>query len=156
MPWLQFSRAVFLRAVFLRKVLLRAVFLRTLLGLFFLLAANTLMACTLPVDSDINRQEGELLIGIQFDKQPLEIGALHSIQATICHASGQAYTGGIKADAIMPAHNHGMNYQPNFTMTSPGQYTGTGFVFHMPGLWRLRLTLQLDDRKHLIEHDFVL
>ncbi|MCV2403625.1 hypothetical protein OFY17_12155 [Marinomonas sp. C2222] len=141
MPWTQLSRAVFLRAV---------------LWLLSLVVTNTVMACTLPAGSDINRQEGEFLISVQFDKQPLELGALHSIQAIICYASGQAYTGEIKADAIMPAHNHGMNYQPSFTMTSPGHYTGTGFVFHMPGLWRLRLTLQSDNGKQLIEHDFVL
>lgn len=44
-------------------------------------------------------------------------------------------------DAIMPAHQHGMNYDVDVTQTSPEQFTVSNAVFHMPGLWELQVEL---------------
>jgi hypothetical protein len=43
-----------------------------------------------------------------------------------------------KVDADMPEHRHGMNYAPSLIDLGAGRYRAEGFVFHMPGRWRLR------------------
>ncbi len=46
----------------------------------------------------------------------------------------------IKVDAIMPAHQHGMNYSPEITAIEPGIYRISGMFFHMPGMWELQVS----------------
>ncbi|MDB4838055.1 FixH family protein [Marinomonas sp.] len=137
--------------------------MRVLMPAFLLcmLNAPSTLACTLPDNADatvndVTVNKGDLLVSINFLPKTLEIGSLHSLMVHVCRKDNQPFAGKIKADAIMPAHNHGMNYQPRFTVEEPGQFKGTGFVFHMPGVWRLRLTLESDSQKTLIEHDFLL
>jgi hypothetical protein len=44
--------------------------------------------------------------------------------------------------AIMPEHNHGMNTDPLVTPAGEaGQYTVSSLLFHMPGHWRMTLSL---------------
>ena len=62
----------------------------------------------------------------------IKVGELFSVQAEVCPQAGLIVTG-LKVDAGMPAHKHGMNYQPKVTQTAPGKYTATGLMFHMPG-----------------------
>jgi len=45
----------------------------------------------------------------------------------------------LHVDAIMPRHQHGMNYTPQVARTGPGRFTVTGLVFHMPGLWQIQV-----------------
>lgn len=53
--------------------------------------------------------------------------------------------GTIEVDAIMPAHQHGMNYRPTVTDQGNGSFRVEGMVFHMPGIWELRVSVQRDD-----------
>lgn len=46
----------------------------------------------------------------------------------------------IKVDAIMPAHQHGMNYTPEISGIEPGIYKISGMFFHMPGIWELQVS----------------
>ncbi len=46
----------------------------------------------------------------------------------------------IKVDAIMPAHQHGMNYTPEIYGIEPGIYQISGMFFHMPGMWELQVS----------------
>ena len=51
----------------------------------------------------------------------------------------------LKVDAIMPAHQHGMNYLPKITDAGQGIYKVDGMLFHMPGIWEVRITTQDQD-----------
>ena len=55
-------------------------------------------------------------------------------------------TAKLKFDAIMPAHQHGMNYEASITSIEDNQFTVSNVVFHMPGLWEMRVTL--DETHH--------
>ena len=44
-------------------------------------------------------------------------------------------------DARMPAHQHGMNYEPDIEDLGEGRFVVTNMVYHMPGLWQLKVTL---------------
>lgn len=48
----------------------------------------------------------------------------------------------VKVDAIMPAHQHGMNYTPEISSIEPGIYQASGMFFHMPGIWELQVSTQ--------------
>lgn len=45
--------------------------------------------------------------------------------------------GSITVDAGMPAHKHGMNYQPEMLVEGDGVLRARGLVFHMPGVWQI-------------------
>lgn len=44
----------------------------------------------------------------------------------------------LDADAIMPMHQHGMNYVPKIEKLADNQFLIQPYVFHMPGAWQLR------------------
>jgi len=47
----------------------------------------------------------------------------------------------LKFDAIMPAHQHGMNYAASVAPIDANQFSVSNVVFHMPGLWEMQVTL---------------
>ena len=49
----------------------------------------------------------------------------------------------VALDAVMPDHQHGMNYAPTVTDLGDGRYRFDGLVFHMPGTWELRLEARM-------------
>ena len=48
----------------------------------------------------------------------------------------------VVVDAWMPAHQHGMNYEPEIEVLGEGRFAVTNMVYHMPGLWQLKVTLE--------------
>ncbi len=65
----------------------------------------------------------------------IKVGELFAVQAEICPQAGVVVKG-LKVDAGMPAHKHGMNYQPKVAQTGPATYNVTGLMLHMPGKWQ--------------------
>ena len=65
----------------------------------------------------------------------IKVGELFALQTEICPQAGVVVKG-LKVDAGMPAHKHGMNYQPKVAQTGPATYNVTGLMFHMPGKWQ--------------------
>lgn len=45
----------------------------------------------------------------------------------------------VKVTAIMPAHQHGMNYEPEVTFVTEEIVQVDGMVFHMPGEWQIQI-----------------
>ena len=71
----------------------------------------------------------------------IKVGELFSVQAEVCPQAGVIVTG-LKVDAGMPAHKHGMNYRPKVTQTVAGKYNATGLMFHMPGQWQFTFDVE--------------
>ena len=47
----------------------------------------------------------------------------------------------VTASAIMPAHQHGMNYNPTVTYDeAENNFEIADFLFHMPGLWEITVS----------------
>lgn len=63
----------------------------------------------------------------------------------------------IKIDAIMPAHQHGMNYMPQILELGGGKFQATSMFFHMPGIWQLQVSAYHvsaeNDKPILFTHD---
>lgn len=49
----------------------------------------------------------------------------------------------VEVDATMPAHRHGMNYQPEITAIDARVFKADKLVFHMPGDWQLAVTARI-------------
>ena len=48
----------------------------------------------------------------------------------------------VEANGWMPRHKHGMNYAPVVTPKGDGTFTVSNMVFHMPGLWQVRVNVR--------------
>jgi len=73
-----------------------------------------------------------------FETRPprVAVGEFFSLEAVVCsRGSGPAPTG-LRVDAFMPDHRHGMNYRATVTARGDGRYVAEGFLFHMPGRWQ--------------------
>jgi hypothetical protein len=64
----------------------------------------------------------------------IELGRHFAVEAIVC-ATPPAQ--GLRVDARMPEHRHGMNYRPTVASTGDGRYLAEGLMFHMPGRWQL-------------------
>lgn len=115
-------------------------------------APNAIRLISMPSEEIPQRQQ----IAITFNPSMLEVGQIFSILVEVCDASDFAGERKWQASAVMPAHNHGMNYRPRFEQQSANQYLGTGFVFHMPGVWKLQLVLEVDGKTWAFEQDITL
>jgi len=83
----------------------------------------------------------------------IKVGELFSLQAEVCPQDGVSVTG-LKVDAGMPAHRHGMNYQPRVSSAGPGQYIATGLMFHMPGQWQFTFDAETPAGRERIRVDY--
>lgn len=72
---------------------------------------------------------------------PMAISQPTGLSLIVCGGN----VSGIVVDAWMPAHQHGMNYEPEIESLGEGQYAVSNMVYHMPGLWQLKVTLETGD-----------
>jgi hypothetical protein len=70
---------------------------------------------------------------------PIRVGKPFALEVAGCLVSGTVSR--LRVDATMPAHGHGMNYRPTEKKLGPGWSRFDGFVFHMPGDWRIGFDL---------------
>ena len=62
----------------------------------------------------------------------------------------------VEVDAGMPEHFHGMNTAPRVTRAADGAFLAEGLLFHMPGLWELRVDITRGPRSERAQTDIVL
>jgi len=60
-------------------------------------------------------------------------GEHFAVELRICRPAAGAE--GLRVDAHMPEHRHGMNYRPGLVALGGGHYRSEGWLFHMPGEW---------------------
>lgn len=58
-------------------------------------------------------------------------------------------------DAIMPMHQHGMNYTPQIVKLSESHFVAEPFIFHMPGNWQLLAILNTNGDVIEFKKDFL-
>jgi hypothetical protein len=67
----------------------------------------------------------------------LAVGEHFAIDALVCAKGQSAAPSGLRVDATMPEHRHGMNYRATVAAKGGGRYVAEGLLFHMPGRWQL-------------------
>ena len=73
---------------------------------------------------------------------------------TLCHEQTSEVSG-FELDARMPAHGHGMNYNPEISLLSSADgkttYNVEGLVFHMSGEWEWAIGFSAGDEDYQIQ-----
>lgn len=88
-----------------------------------------------PIGTDTARIEGENFVLVwRVEPGPLELGKFFNVILSACEKRRQTVSG-LKVDASMPAHKHGMNYLPRVTIEGGGRFAAHGLLLHMPGRW---------------------
>jgi hypothetical protein len=119
-----------------------------------LLAAAPSLACTVPATGEGWRQLESSRYIVAYRPQPAPaVGQLFSLDVALC-----AKTGGLpdrlRVDAYMPAHRHGMNYEPSIQPVAAGQYRAEALLLHMPGRWEFIIELNADGRTERLSAPF--
>lgn len=58
-----------------------------------------------------------------------------AVEVEVCAKTGVPAAEGLKLDARMPAHGHGMNYAAKVKTLGGGRFQAEGLMFHMAGRW---------------------
>jgi hypothetical protein len=80
----------------------------------------------------------------RMDRPPLS--APFKIEIAFCDLTEGAKV--LAFDAIMPAHKHGMNFNVDVAEMAENRFDVSNVVFHMHGLWEIRIDLELDGQAY--------
>lgn len=72
----------------------------------------------------------------------IAVGKHFGVDVLVCAKGQGAAPTGLRVDATMPEHRHGMNYRPTVMAKAPGRYVAEGLMFHMPGRWQLQFDVE--------------
>jgi hypothetical protein len=87
---------------------------------------------------------------------PIAVGRDVSLEIRVCPRVGALAPRGLRVDAVMPAHRHGMNYRASITPRGDGRFLAQGLVFHMPGHWQLLFDVESAAGSERLAADLVL
>ena len=79
-------------------------------------------------------ERGSYSVTVNPTKGAIDLNKHFSLDVTI-EASDGADSLQVKVDADMPAHQHGMNTQPELSEKGDSTYQVDGMLFHMSGEW---------------------
>ena len=100
------------------------------------------LACERPQGFPLRADSARYAVFFRTDPAKLDVGKYFSVEAFACAKSGGAAPTGLKVDAQMPAHRHGMNSRATVEQTAPGTFVARGLMFHMPGAWQVMFDVQ--------------
>ena len=89
---------------------------------------------------------------LEFDETKVPLSAPFTISFKVCSPQPEAALS-VDFDATMPAHKHGMNYQPEIVEIEGRFFEVNNLIFHMPGLWKIEITVFDDGAPHRFTHD---
>lgn len=96
--------------------------------------------------------DAPFIVAIDLGPGGIPVSAPFGADITICPFENGRPTR-VTVDATMPAHKHGMNYEPRIVARDAGRYAVEGLLFHMPGIWRFEVTAYADGKPHRFFHD---
>jgi hypothetical protein len=101
---------------------------------WFIVSSGAAVACESTGQRMGSEEQNAPALYVATDEIPL--AQPFSILVTIC---SDAAVKDLRVDAVMPAHQHGLNYTPKVTALGDGVFQVEGILFHMPGLWELQV-----------------
>lgn len=115
--------------------------MRLVLAAIFLLLAGMAqsLACQMPVLDAARALSDDkgFALAWRFVPEKPKIGEFFAVEFAVCNRAAPATPETLRVDATMPAHRHGMNFQPTIAAIGPNIYRAEGMMFHMPGKWQL-------------------
>ena len=111
--------------------------MRSLIPLLLAMCVLPVQACKpeLPGAKSETVESSKYALAFRTQPEKIEIGQHFIVELALCAKEGAAAPDGIRVDAHMPEHRHGMNYKTTVTSSGAGRYRVEGFMFHMPGRW---------------------
>lgn len=106
---------------------------------WFLASSGAAIACEAMGQRMATETQNAPAVHVAVEEIPL--AQPFSILITVCSETAMS---DMRVDAIMPAHQHGMNYAPKVTATGDGLFRVDDMLFHMPGLWELRVEVDFN------------
>lgn len=109
---------------------------RAIVALAAALASTGALACgdSLPAPKR-TAESARYVVAFRTTPAPPPVGAHFVVDLEVCPKPGAKPAKGVRVDAQMPDHRHGMNYRPTVTPRGAGRYRAEGLLFHMPGRW---------------------
>lgn len=86
----------------------------------------------------------------------IAVGSAFALEAEVCAKDGAPQPTGLRVDAHMPAHRHGMNYRPTVIAEGAGRFRAEGLLFHMPGRWQFLFDLEAPGMHERVTKDLTL
>lgn len=137
--------------------------MRALTLLFLLLALTSGMAaaaergCPAALGAGAVRAESEhYMVVYRTVPERVEINRSFAVEAQVCTKGQAAQPTGLRVDANMPAHRHGMNYRPSVVAEGAGRFRAEGLLFHMPGRWQFVFDVDAPGTHERIVKDYEL
>ncbi|MGH8682398.1 MAG: FixH family protein [Burkholderiales bacterium] len=87
---------------------------------------------------------------------PIVLGRHFAIDVVVCAKAASPAVRGLRVDATMPEHRHGMNYRATVAAKGGGRYVAEGLLFHMPGRWQLLFDVEARGSAARLATDIVL
>ena len=87
--------------------------------------------------------------GVYVEVEDIPLARPFSMRINVCD---DAEIENLRVDALMPAHQHGMNYNPSVTALDNNVFEVNGMLFHMPGEWELQVDLAADGKALFYKH----
>ena len=118
------------------------------------LVGSEVLACPMPSSAIplASEAQGAPSGYARMDTPPLS--APFKIEITFCDLAEVAKA--LEFDAVMPAHQHGMNFNVDVAKMADNRFEVSNVVFHMPGLWELRIDVEVDDQTHAYTAEMLL
>ena len=106
-------------------------------------------------DLSIETSDG-LRILIRSQLSPLQINRIHSWHVEILDDKSVPVSGAeVLVSGGMPEHDHGLPTRPVVTEEiDPGTYLLQGIRFHMPGKWRMIISIETEENLSTVNLDF--
>jgi hypothetical protein len=92
-------------------------------------------------DHRYSANSADYIVGFTPSLLPIPTSKQFNVAFEVCPLNGKPAPSGVKIDADMPAHKHGMNYKARVSQT-PNGYLAEGMMFHMRGKWRVIFELE--------------
>jgi len=122
---------------------------------FLASTASAAQACEPPPDlaGAARIESRDTILFFRTSPPKIAIGQHFSVDAVVCAKAQGAPPAGVRVDAQMPAHRHGMNYRARVTAKGAGRYVADGLLFHMPGRWQLVFDVERPGRTERLTRD---
>lgn len=113
------------------------------LGATALHAKEAVAQCGLTLQGPRTQIESEhYLLSFSSGKQAVKLGQHFALDVVVCPKAGASAASELQVDAVMPAHQHGMNYRPKISRNGPKGFRAEGLFLHMPGVWEFRFDVR--------------
>ena len=127
--------------------------IRGLLIISLCSVSSPLQACDLAGASRIGL-DGAATMLYRIKSPPFAVAQHFAMQFRFCRGEQSLTVKRFELDALMPAHNHAMNYRARIDILDDGLIEASGLLFHMPGQWQVVVDVEYGGTAQQLKIDY--